>query len=94
MVCFPAAEPVFVSMSHTHIITASLCAVHVWHYRSGSSNRHSDLSFITGRKDQEDNDKLFHIDDTSVDARKPLTVDFQKASMVSQLSVAYFLIAR
>ena len=76
-------------MSHTHIITASPCAVHVWHYRSSSSHRHSDLSFITGRKDQEDNDKLFHVDDTSVDASVPLTADFQKASMVSQLSVSH-----
>ncbi len=70
-------------MSHTHIVAASGCCVFVWHYRTSSSHRHSDLSFITGRKDQEDNDKLVHVDDTSVDASTPLTVDFKKSAVVS-----------
>ena len=70
-------------MSHTHIVAASECCVFVWHYRTSSSHRHSDLSFITGRKDQEDNDRLFHVDDTSVDASAPLGVDFNKATVVS-----------
>lgn len=38
---------------------------------------------MTGRRDQEESDRLLHVDDTSADTSTPLTVDFKKAATVS-----------
>ena len=49
--CFllPLPEPLFVSLSHTHVVAASHSAVFVWHYRTASRLAMTELTNLSKR---------------------------------------------
>ena len=75
-------EPLFVSISHTHIVAASKTAFYVWYYRTPSRLAAPELTHVTSRKGREGQDRLIHADDHPTGASPP-TVDFKKANIVS-----------
>ena len=78
---YSLADLIHVTLSYTHVVASSACAVFVWHYRTVSSRRPAELGFHGGRG-LDTHDSVVHIDDTPTDASND-PLDFKKASWVS-----------
>jgi WD repeat-containing protein 35 len=71
-------EPLFVCVSHTHVVAASHSALYIWHYRTASRLAVTELTHLS-RKGWDGQERIIHVDEEPTESDKTV-VDYSKAA--------------